>query len=565
MKLWKKTLAMLMCCGFVFSTAACTDDSGSGSGSGNGDGGNEEQVLTEKKNYLSAIADSLVNAKSFKVELDASLSQSDDNSEMDMTIEGDIALSQNAKDEKLFDMGLTLSVNGTDKHDSNGDGDFKDEYETNKVEESIKLYVKDGYVYMGQEVEGEMAWMKYYKPYNEVLAEEMGETLPEDVTNVYLEMFDKILENKLVTGTVDAVKTGVAQTAEIKDDMFVIAFDAKALVNDTVELLAGDPTIEELGDYALAMVDEELTVESILDKVASYGEKTVMDVYGEVDAWLEENYEKGVQEIVELVTKDQAILDSLEEAGLESSALEAFENFNVEETLTSMLEAYEMEEMTIDEIIAMMMAGEMGGTALMASEEAPKFTLEAMVEQLKTEMLSKKLSETMDEEDWAVAEEILGKIEVNALSASFGAKYGNDNKVNYIEVAMDVDFDFAMESWNDEEEKSEFVDALLAESFTIKVSNISASKSAIEFPEELKDAVEFGGLDEECSKCEKMAEHEISVHSFGDLEVTGYEYLCGDHAERCMNYVNCQNEASHKMMSAYYCDKCWNNVADSLK
>ncbi len=560
MKLWKKTLAMLMCCGFVFSTAACTDDNNDP----NNGGGNEEQVLEQKKNYLTAIADSLVNAKSFKVELDASVSQKDDDTDLNVTIEGDIELSQNADDADLYDMALTIKAEGTEKYDENGDGEFKGD-EIDEINETISLYVKDGYVYMGQEVEDEMAWMKYYKPYDEVLADQMGESLPEDVTNVYLEMFDKVLNNKLVTGTVDAVKTGVAQTAKIENDMFVIAFDAKDLVNDTVAKLASDPTIEELADYALAMVDEELTVESILDKVATYGEKTVMDVYGEVDAWLVENYEKGVQAIVELVTKDQAIIESLEEAGLKSDELEAFKNFNVEETLTSMLKAYEMEEMTIDEIIAMMMAGEMGGTALMASEEAPKFTLEAMVEQLKTEMLNKKLSETMDEEDWAVAEEILGKIEVNALSASFGAKYGNDNKVNYIEVAMDVDFDFAMESWNDEEEKSEFVDASLAESFTIKVSNISASKSAIEFPEELEAAVEFGGLDEECSKCEKMAEHEISVHSFGDLEVTGYEYLCGDHAERCMNYVNCQNEASHKMMSAYYCDKCWNNVANSLK
>ena len=562
MKIWKKTLAMLMCCGFVFSTAACTDDN---SGSSSGDGGNEEQVLEQKKNYLSAIADSLVNAKSFKVELDASVSQKDDDTDLNVTIEGDIELSQNAEDDKLYDMALTIKAEGTDKYDENGDGEFKGD-EIDEINETISLYVKDGYVYMGQEVEDEMAWMKYYKPYDEVLADQMGESLPEDVTNVYLEMFDKVLNNKLVTGTVDAVKTGVAQTAKIENDMFVIAFDAKDLVNDTVAMLASDPTIEELGDYALAMVDEELTVESILDKVASYGEKTVMDVYGEVDAWLEENYEKGVQEIVELVTKDQAILDSLEEAGLESSALEAFENFNVEETLTSMLEAYEMEEMTIDEIIAMMMAGEMGGTALMASEEAPKFTLEAMVEQLKTEMLSKKLSETMDEEDWAVAEEILGKIEVNALSASFGAKYGNDNKVNYIEVAMDVDFDFAMESWNDEEEKSEFVDASLAESFTIKVSNISASKSAIEFPEELKDAVEFGKPENECSECGGEGEYQIEIHSFNnDFEVTDVEYLCDDCAEKCAGYVNCGNMASHKMLSAYYCDECWNNVANSMK
>ena len=562
MKLWKKTLAMLMCCGFVFSTAACTDDDNSGSGSG--DGGSEEQVLEQKKNYLTAIADSLVNAKSFKVELDASVLQKDDDTDLNVTIEGDIELSQNADDADLYDMALTIKAEGTEKYDYNGDGEFKGD-EIDEIDETISLYVKDGYVYMGQEVEGEMAWMKYYKPYNEVLAEEMGETLPEEVTNVYLEMFDKILENKLVTGTVDAVKTGVAQTAEIKDGMFVIAFDAKDLVNDTVAKLASDPTIEELADYALAMVDEELTVESILDKVASYGEKTIMDVYGEVDAWLEENYEKDLQGVVELVTKDQAILDSLEEAGLNSADLEAFENFNVEETLTSMLEAYEMEEMTIDEIIAMMMAGEMGGTAPMASEEAPEMTLESMVEMVKEQYLGVKLSEMMGDE-WDVVEEVLGKIEANALSASFGAKYGNDNKVNYIEVAMDVDFDFAMESWNDEEEDYEFVDASLAESFTIKVSNISASKSAIEFPEELKDAVEFGEPENECTKCGHAGEYEIEVHSFGgDFEVTGVEYFCDDCAQKCTGYVNCGNMASHKMMSAYYCDECWNNVANSLK
>ena len=541
MKLWKKTLAMLMCCGFVFSTAACTDDSGSGSGSG--DGGNEEQVLEEKKNYLGAIADSLTNAKSFKVELDASVSQKNERSEMDMTIEGDIELSQNAKDDKLYDMGLTLNVNGTQKRDYNDDGDFKGD-EIREVEESIKLYVKDGYVYMNEKDEDDKeVWAKYYKPYDEVLAEEMGETLPEDVTNVYLEMFDKILANELVTGTVDAVKTGVAQTAEIKEGMFVIAFDAKALVNDTVELLAGDPTIEELADYALAMVDEELTVESILDKVASYGEKTIMDVYGEVDAWLEENYEKGVQEIVELVTKDQAILDSLEEAELESSALEQFENFNVEKTLTSMLKKYGMEEKTIDEIIAMMMESEMGGAGMVtltaAEEEAPEMTLESMVEMVKEDYLSKKLSEIM-EEDWAVAEEVLGKIEANALSASFGAKYGDDNKINYVEMTMDFGMDFATSytegSYNSETNEYEYETTIeemsIAESFTVKVSNISASAVAIEFPEELEDAEVWY---DSCYFCDdNSAEHDTMMNKYGE------SYLVCDDCQAERTCVGCE-------------------------
>ena len=348
--------------------------------------------------------------------------------------------------------------------------------------------------------------------------------------------------------------------------MFVIAFDAKALVNDTVAMLVEDPTLEEIADYALAMLDEDLTTEKILDDVAALGEKTVLEVYDEIDAWLTENYETTVQGVVELVTKDEDVIAVLEEMGAPEETIDMIESLDVKAELTAALEEAELEEATINEIIAMMSQMNGGQAVPMASEEAPKFTLEAMVEQLKTEMLSKKLSETMDEEDWAVAEEILGKIEVNALSASFGAKYGNDNKVNYIEVAMDVDFDFAMESWNDEEEKSEFVDASLAESFTIKVSNISASKSAIEFPEELEAAVEFGKPENECSECGHAGEYEIEVHSFGgDFEVTDVEYLCDDCAEKCAGYVNCGNMASHKMLSAYYCDECWNNVANPMK
>ena len=568
MKMWKKTLAMLMCCGFVFSTAACTDDngSGSGSGSGNGDnGGNEQQVLEEKKTYLGDIANALVNAKSFKVELDATVSQSNDSSEMSATIEGDIELTQNADDEALYDMALTMKVSGVSKYDSNDDGDFADEHESNEIDEEINLYVQDGYVYMSEDGE---EWRKYYKAYDELLAEQMGETLPEEVTNQYLAMFDKVLNNKLVTGTIDAFKTGVAQTAEIKDGMFVIAFDAKDLVNDTLEMFIADPTIEELADYALAMVDEELTVEGILDKVATYGEKTILDVYGEVDAWLEENYEKGVQEIVELVTKDQAILDSLEEVGLNSKDLEAFENFNVEETLTAMLEAYEMEEATIDEIIAMMMGGAQGEMAPMASEEAPEMTLEAMVEMVKEQYLGVKMSEMIGENEWEEGVAILEKVKVNALSASFGAKYGDNNKVNYIEMAMDFDIDAADQhyEWDGEEEIVTYEDISFAESFTVKISNISASKSAIDFPEELEDAVEFGEPENECTKCGDAGEYEIEVHSFsGDFEVTGVEYLCDDCAQKCTGYINCGNMASHKMMSAYYCDECWDNVTNSLK
>ena len=162
MKLWKKTLAMLMCCGFVFSTAACTDDN---SGSGSGDGGNEEQVLEEKKNYLGAIADSLTNAKSFKVELDASLSQSDDNSAVEATVKGNVEISQNADNEELYDLAFSIELEGTDKWDENDDGKFQDD-EIDEIEQSISLYVQDGYVYMGA---GD-TWRKYHKPYNEVLA-----------------------------------------------------------------------------------------------------------------------------------------------------------------------------------------------------------------------------------------------------------------------------------------------------------------------------------------------------------------------------------------------------------
>ena len=533
MKMWKKTLAMLMCCGFVFSTAACTDDSGSGSGSGsgNGDNGGNEQQLNEKKDYLNDIANALVNAKSFKVELDATISQSSESQEMSATIEGDIELSQNADDEALYDMALTMKVSGVSKYDSNDDGDFADEHESNEIDEEINLYVQDGYVYMSEDGE---EWRKYYKPYSEVLADQMGETLPEEVTNQYLAMFDKILANELVTGTVDAVVTGVAKTAEIKDGMFVIGFDAKALVNNTLEMFLDDPTIEELANYALALVDDGLTVEAILDKVVTYGDKTIMDIYGEVDAWLEANYGKGVQDIVELVTKDEAILESLEEVGLADQYLEQFENINVEEMLTSYLEAYEMEEVTIDEIIAMMMGGAQGEMAPMASEEAPEMTLEAMVEMVKEQYLGVTMSQMIGEDEWEEGVAILEKVKVNALSASFGAKYGNNDKVNYIEMAMDFDVDAADQhyEWDGEEEIVTYEDISFAESFTVKISNISASAAAIEFPEELEDAEVWYDECNFCDTCDETVDSykvgNSSYHACPDCAEEYSCYICGE-------------------------------------
>lgn len=573
MKIWKKTLAMLMCCGFVFSTAACTDDNGGSSGSGNG---GDAQVLEEKKTYLSDIGSALVGAKSFKVELDASISQSDDNSEMDMTIEGDIELSQNADDEELYDMSLVLNVSGTSKYDYNDDGDFKDiapwededaedpDMETQEVEEAIKLYVKDGYVYMCQENEdGDEEWRKYYKPYDEVLADEMGETLPDDVTNAYLEMFEKVLDNELVTGTVDAVKTGIAKTAEIKDGMFVIAFDAKTLVNDTIAMLVDDPTMEELVNYALAMVDEELTVEGILDKLATYGDKTILDVYDEIDAWLVANYEKGVQDIVELVTKDQDIIDALEEVGLEDALIEQFQNFNVEETLTSMLEAYNMKDLTIDEIIAMMMGGMGGQAAPMASEEAPEMTLESIVEMVKEQYLDMTLSEMVGE-DWEDGVAVLEKVKANALSASFGTKYGNDKKVNYIEMKMNFDVDAASTNTNSlyDSETGEYVyetiieEMSVAESFTIKISEISTSLVEIKLPEAAKNAEVWY---DSCDYCDDdSAEHDVIIDSKGEAWTVCDDCQTERSCANCGKFLSYNDEYSW-IGNARFCVDCYEN------
>ena len=202
-----------------------------------------------------------------------------------------------------------------------------------------------------------------------------------------------------------------------------------------------------------------------------------------------------------------------------------------------MLEAYEMEEMTIDEIIAGMMGG-MGGQATpMASEEAPEMTLESMVEMVKEQYLGVKLSEMMGDE-WDVVEEVLGKIEVNALSASFGAKYGDDNKVNYIEMAMDVDFDAAMVSnyWDEEaqERVSDVQDMSLAESFTVKISNISASAAAIDVPEELEDAEVWYDECDFCDTCDETVEsYNVNGSTYHACPDCAEEYTCSICDEFC--------------------------------
>ncbi len=584
MKLWKKALAFLMSLGFVFSATACGNDSESSkkpSGSDNeisatdgddkkdddddddddksdkddddddksdkddddDDDDGKKPSVGDKKTYLEDIGSAIANAKSFKLNLDMEFSNSDEGGDHKESgaIDGEITVTLN--DDGIFDLKIEIDVENT--------------YNTSLHEENLKMYVKDGYAYGYNTYEEK--WEKYYKPYDELLAEELEHAgLTEDVIEAYIEQLEAVLEDETFVAVMEAVKTGVAQTAEIKDGMFVIKLDAAELVNGVVDYILADKSIEEMANDALALVTDDLEITDILEVVASYGTKTVEDVYDEVDAWFEETCDMGVQEVYETIVNSDEYVEYMtvicEMQGVPADeieiALERVQSFDIYEEL----EAVDALEMTGDELwVAFMNATDIN------SSGAPQ-TWAAFIEGVEEHILLATLSTIIDEEGWEELKTVCEGTKANELYASFGAKYNEDDEIDYIELAFGLDIETvtvghqgAIGGNGGESSSAVYEGQFVEVEYKLAFSEISAETVEIRLPNAVKNAETYY---EECVFCYETAEVEKYYTKYGSSyyacpecaeeytcvscnQFVGYDYCCICLTDRVVYCYDC--------------------------
>ncbi len=139
-------------------------------------------------------------------------------------------------------------------------------------------------------------------------------------------------------------------------------------------------TLEALIDDALALVDEELTIAALLDKVKSLASLTVAEALTELDAWLTENYETTLQGIYDEIVADekveQLVRMYLEMMGTESGEpiadgdVKAFLDELKAVKIDEFIAAYVNPDMVLYDLI-MTFVSSMGGSTEPAPEPNP--------------------------------------------------------------------------------------------------------------------------------------------------------------------------------------------------
>lgn len=330
----KRIIALLLALVMLFSFAACNTPEGDpcenghvdadgdkkcdrcqedmpddDDGDGDGDGGDDSYLAPT---ISEAIWAQLQAASSVKIDFSFSfesvydgydydydenenlvIEKSDDVDKMDVKMS--MVLS---KAESGFNAMITLTAT---EYQEDENGNLTPDKDTETV------YIIDGSGYSYDEDLG--AYVESMMPTEAALA---GSGVPTAISEMLSEL---LAELEISDADVEAIKAelGAAITAifEIVDKKGDFNINFKTYLDELFayvdEIDVETKTLESLIDDALHLVDEELSVENILNKVKSFASLTVAEALAELDAWLTENYETTLQGIYDTVVADERV------------------------------------------------------------------------------------------------------------------------------------------------------------------------------------------------------------------------------------------------------------------
>lgn len=332
MKVWKKTMAMVLALGFAFSAAACGDEdvssspatdpstsisapngdtSTGGDDSSDSSGGTESGgavVETVQTKFMNAIKKSVSEAKTYKASIEFNVK--------DLKNKGSIQQDDVIINETM-DVEFAKTTDGVDLH-----ADLHLE-QNEKTMADVDIYLVNGYGYLSLDGKNYYKTKKDIASGLEVLMKASFNALPEEVadklpqlTEIAAELLEKLQNCDLDLPTWDDVEAELVKQFTVDGNVMKYSVQAPAAIEAALDALIEydyKQTLESAIDGALVTVipvgedETQLTMDGILDVVAKSGSYTAEDLWDYVDAWLEETYEVGIQEVYNGVVTDTTV------------------------------------------------------------------------------------------------------------------------------------------------------------------------------------------------------------------------------------------------------------------
>ena len=429
MKVWKRAAALVCALGFVGAGVACKSET--------------EKKLEEMtpQTQVEDIAAALEGVKSLKLSMDAE-------AELKGTVEGE-------QGNVTMDAGIDLWLSKTD--------DFIDakivmDYsmtmtapESQTEAEKIEAYLVDGYAYIVAEQGDQKMGVKTSESIFALLADEMGVEETE-VKSLFATAFAEAEKVGIPADLLNEfMELSIVEPSEEKTETsMTITYDYKSVINNLIGNVTGiteTTTIAQFIDSMLTDLNSDMTCEKLLDKVASYGAKTVKEVKAEI----EKEFGVTAEELLAKVQSDDvvSILNEMEE-GL-GDQVKAFK-------LSDIMDVYG--DMTIDQLIE-----EISGEELTVADAVAEAK----------EMLKTPMQQVMPIDEEAI--DVLKAIKINTANTQLATEYDED--ANLLAISAGVNASVKVEY------AAEEVDLTMTSSVTYKLSDFSKSASEIKVPTDI--------------------------------------------------------------------------------
>ena len=330
MKFLGKLATAVLSLSFCFSAFGCVDPTFPDSSGNNGESSNnQEQQSTVGTSLTNAIIGQLKDANTLVITLSA-IDEETFVSKLDETE------SYTAKE--VFENQVTFAKteSGYNLKAVKTEKSYEDGREIFGTEEDAKpktSYVIDGIAYDYEE--NLQAWT--YNPYEKqktVDFSAISNMLTTDETAQLKALFAEAL------GTVYEIDSkSISLGVDWKDQ-------ANALIDYAAALDIDTKTVESLLNDALALIDEELTVTSILAEIASIDDKTVDDALTAIDGFLTEQADTTLQGLKDELLADERVIALLKtEGGMTDEDVQAAKDLQLDEALA------EYKDVLLDEIV----------------------------------------------------------------------------------------------------------------------------------------------------------------------------------------------------------------------
>lgn len=366
-------------------------------------------------------------------------------------------------------------------------------YET--VQEGTVLYLVDNVLYVRDDAADDFTVTDLNPLFNPAEPDTEGMT---DVSSMLAQMLqglmDQLGEVEITEDQLAELGTAILKTLNVSNNRGELVLDAKPALDSFKAYVTGlelnTKTLEQLLDDALALIDEELTVASILSAIGTAGSMTVGEAILAIDEFLAENAETSLQAIYDKIVANEQIkamaqqLLGINESNWEND-VKGFKFAEVSDEIKS-LTVYDFVMQMIELFMPHSETApdpELQPTPYTEEGDEPTFpTLEeliATVDAVLDMTLADLEQQVLGMPLFTQLKQIVGAITVNELNAKLGVQFKGLFLIDTI--TLDAAFDIAVDN-GDESVRTTF-------SLAAKIFEISTETITITAPTNVADAL----------------------------------------------------------------------------